>query len=158
MEVKIIILAILLILFISAWIISKSNLSQKIKMNDKLFLIANLVLLLCSLFGFILTLIIGNQILQSHLFEIILIPALIAFLITGISTKKENAEEQYDEKQKSDMRDAATFSWMMIIITTFVLYAMYSAGNIGGLIFFPIILFIAFTAYAGSLIYFYKLG
>lgn len=158
MEVKFIILAVLIILFVLAVIISKSGFSKKIKMSEKLFLVSNFVLLLCSGGGFILTIFIGEEILSSHIFEIILIPALIAFVVTGISTKDENAEEQYDEKQKSDMKDAATFSWMLIIIATFLLYTFYSSGTLTGLIFFPLILFVAFISYAGSLLYFYKLG
>lgn len=158
MEVKFILLAILIILFASAWVISKSQLSKKIKMTETFFLFANLILFISSITGFILTLIMGEKILTTHVFELVLIPALFAFIVTGISTKKENADELYDEKQKSDMKDAAAFSWMIVIITTFVLYAMYSAENISGLIFFPIILFVAFASYAGSLLYFNKMG
>lgn len=157
MEVKLILLAILVILFIFAWLISKSGLSKRIKMTGTFFLFTNLALFISSIVGFFLTIVMGEDILNTHVFEIVLIPALFAFVLTGISTKKENAEELYDEKQSSDMKDAASFSWMFVIITTFILYAMYSAGNIVGLIFFPIILFVAFASYAGSLLFFYKM-
>ena len=158
MEVKLIIIALLLILFAVTWILSKTNSSKKVRMGEKLFLSTNWVLLLCSGAGFILTLFLGKEIVSSHLFEILLLPALFAFLLTSISEKKVNAEEKYDEKQKSDMKDASVVSWMSIIITLFVLYAMYAAGNMSGIVFFPIVLFVAFSVYAGSLLYFYKFG
>ncbi len=157
MEIKFIILALLLLLFIGAWWFSKSKLQNKLKMNEQLFMAANSILLFCSLGGLIVTFLIGETIITSHAFEIILIPALIAFVITGVSKNPDGSKEHYDEKQKSNMKDAATFSWMLVILTSFVLYALYSAGNVYGIIFFPIILFVAFASYAGSLIYFFKM-
>lgn len=158
MEVKFIILAILLSIFLSSWFISKSSLRNKINMDEKLFLVVNLVLLFFSICGFVLTIFLGDAIMSSHVFEIILLPVLFAFVLTGLSKKDPQAEEKYDEKQIVDMRNAVTVSWISVIATSFVLYAMYSAGNIVGLIFFPIIIFVAMITYAGSLLYFFKMS
>lgn len=158
MEVKFIILAILIILFLAAWISPKTEAGKKVKMNEKLFVISNLILFICGITGFVLTIILGDRIMSTHIFEILLLPAVFAFVLIGVSKTGKGFEEKYDEKQKSDMRDAAVFSWMSIILATFILYAAYSAGNVTGLLFFPIIIYLAFTTYAGSLLYFYKKG
>lgn len=158
MEVKIIIIVLLLLLFTGAWIISNSEFAHKIIMSDKLFYGTNVVLLICSGLGLILTIILGDEILTTHLFEILLIPALAAFLLTAVSKNRKNSEDKYDEKQQSNMKEAAAFSWMILLIAMFITYAFYYAGNVTGLVFFPLLLNIAFVSYSASLIYFYKLG
>jgi hypothetical protein len=158
MEIKLILISFLILLFSGAWVLSNSELGKRIIMGDRLFLITNIVLFLCSTAGFIITIIIGEEVMSSHIFEILLLPALVAFVLTGISRKQKNAEEHFDEKQQSNMKDAAAFSWMVIIFAMFIIYAVYYAGNLTGLLFFPLIIYIAFGAYSGSLIFFYRIG
>lgn len=158
MEIKIILLSILILLFLGAWQLSNSKFSKKIIMNDRIFDVTNIALLICSCTGLILTVIMGEEILKKHVFEIVLLPAVIAFVLSGISGKPKNAEEKFDEKQQVNMKDAAAFSWIVIIVSLFIIYAIYYAGNLSGLLFFPLIIYIAFAAYSGSLIFFNKAG
>ncbi len=158
MEIKFFLLAFLILLFTGSWVLSSSKFGEKIIMSDRIFNLTNFTLLICSAAGLIATLVLKNEILTSHLFEILLLPALVAFLVSGLSRKVKNADDKFDEKQQCNMKDAAAFSWMVVIIAIFIIYAAYSAGNISGLLFFPLIIYIAFTAYSGSLIYFYKIG
>lgn len=158
MEVKFILLFILVLLFLGAWVFSNSFFAKKLIMSERLFQVTNIVLLICSSAGFVLTIIMGDEILTSHIFEILLIPALVAFVLTGLAHKSKTADEKFDEKQQSNMKDAASFSWMVVIFATFIIYAIYYAGNFSGLIFFPLLIYTAFTAYSGSLLYFYKNG
>lgn len=116
MEVKFILLFILVLLFLGAWVFSNSSFAKKLIMSERLFQVTNIVLLICSSAGFVLTIIMGDEILTSHIFEILLLPALVAFVLTGLAHKSKTADEKFDEKQQSNMKDAASFSWMVVII------------------------------------------
>ncbi len=156
MNIKLFLAATLVLLALLYWILPRTKLSRKFKMNIGLFYIMNVIGIVCGTLGIIVSFVWPDLVLERHYFELILLPILFAYVYTAIIKKVGDAKELYDEKQNLNMTQAAAVTWPMSILFVFLLYAMYQEGILTGLIFFPIFLYFSFTFYSVSTLYFFK--
>jgi fatty acid desaturase len=61
--------------------------------------------------------------------------------------------EPYDEKQDANMNKAAALSWLFSLVAAFFLYLLFREEVLAGLVWFPLLVFFAITAYAVSTLF-----
>ncbi len=156
MNIKLFLVSILVFVAILYWILPRTKLSQKFRMNVGVFYIMNVIGIVFGTLGIIVSFLWPDLVLERHYFELILLPILFVYVYTAIIKKVKVAKELYDEKQNLNMTQAAAVTWPISIVVVFLLYAMYQEGILTGLIFFPIFLYCSFTFYSASTLYFFK--
>ncbi|MFQ5710041.1 MAG: hypothetical protein ACE5HO_21510 [bacterium] len=156
MNIKLFLVAILLLAALLYWGLPKTMFVKKLKMNVGLFYAMNIIGIVFGALGLIVSFIWPNVVLEKHYFELILLPILFVYLYTAMIRKVRGAIEMYDEKQNLNMTQAAAITWPISIVAVFFLYAMYREEILTGLAFFPIFLYFSFAVYSASTLYFFK--
>ena len=159
MNTKLLVVFILVFLALLYWILPKTRLSRKFKMNVMAFYIMNAVGIAFGIIGIIVSFMRPDLIFERHYFELILMPILCIYVYTAIIRKAQavsTVSDLYDEKQNLNMTQAAALTWPASIIIVFLLYAMYQEGILTGLVFFPFFLFFTFTFYSASTLYLFR--
>jgi hypothetical protein len=155
MNIKLFI-AIVLVLSVGAfYILPRTRLAGMMKMNETLFQVVNITGTVCGATGLFFSLALGEKIMTGHYFEIILLPAVLLYLYSAVVIKARGGESIYDEKQNHDMTRGAALTLPFSIGGMFILFGLYREGLTGGMIWFPVYLFLTLTVYsAGTLVYF----
>lgn len=155
MNTKLFILIILVLSVAAFYLLPRTRLSRRLKMNEKLFQAVNVIGVICGAAGLALSLAIGEEILTGHYFELILLPAVLIYLYSAMVIKSTGSEASYDEKQNHNMTRAAALALPFSVAGMFILYALYRESIIDGMIWFPVYLFLNLTVYsAGVLVLF----
>jgi hypothetical protein len=158
MNIKLFILIALIFIFGAFFIIPKTGLAKKIRMNESLYMIMNIIGALSGITGLFASFIWGDYILTSHYYELILLPVFIIFLYSLLIIKIREGEEPYDEKQELEMTRAAALTLPFSFIGMFFIYAMYKETVITGLLWFPVYIFLTITVYSSAVIIQFRRG
>ena len=156
MNIKLFLVIILTMAVLVYFILPRTKFSVKLKMNTKLFYLTNIIGIVFSLIGLIVSFGWQQLILEEHLFELILLPIVFIYLYTAMIFKVQGTDKVYDEKQNQNLLQAAAITLPISIGTVFFLYLMYDEGILSGLVFFPIILYFSFTVYSASALYYFR--
>ncbi len=87
-SIKIALLVIITLMLLSYWLIPKTKLSKVFKMNEKVFVITQIIGMICGLFGIIITLIWAEYIVELHIWELLVMPFAFIQLYWLISARK----------------------------------------------------------------------
>ncbi|MFO7915083.1 MAG: hypothetical protein R6U43_05270 [Candidatus Krumholzibacteriales bacterium] len=156
MNTKLFVLIILVLGVAAFYLLPRTRLSGRLKMNEKLFCAVNVIGVICGAAGLALSLAMGGKILTGHYFELILLPAVLVYLYSAMIMKSTGNEAAYDEKQNYNMTQAAALSLPFSVAGMFILYALYRESVFGGMVWFPVYLFLNLTVYSAGVLAFFR--
>ncbi|UCH13873.1 MAG: hypothetical protein JSV22_12300 [Bacteroidales bacterium] len=154
--IKIILLVIIILAGLSYWLIPKSKLRSGFQMNDKVFIITQLIGILCGVAGLSITFIYPQYIIELHIWELVVMPYFLILTYWLIVMKIRKSTEILDEKQEYDMSKAGGITFGISLPAMIIIYILYQNGIVQGLIWFPYYIFIAILIFSCSTIFQYR--
>ena len=157
MTIKIFLIAFLLAAFVAYWLLPKTSWARRLRMSESLFYGMNILGVVFGLVGVVASVSWPKTILAGHYFELILLPVLLIYLYSGVA-KKAAREDVYDEKQVHDMTKAAALAWEGSVAVILVVYALFKASILHGLVWFPVFVFATLVVYSASTLFYFRKG
>nr|MBN2277818.1 hypothetical protein [candidate division Zixibacteria bacterium] len=138
------------------FIIPRTKLAGKLKMNESVFIITSVTGIICGAVGLVVTLFWPEYIVNLHLWEFIIMPFILANVYWGIIMKTRKTVKILDEKQVFDLTNAAALTWAGSIPAMVVIFLLYSWGIVDGVIWFPFYFFITLLFFSISTLFCFK--
>jgi hypothetical protein len=151
--VKLLLLFILLLGILMFWLIPKTRLRSKLKMNDNLYKLTQIVGMICGISGLVCVFFFPHWIIELHLWELIIMPYVVIQVYWGMVIKVSRNPDWLDEKQDYDMTKAGGHVFAASIPAMIILYMLYYNEILSGLIWFPYYLFISILVFSSSIYY-----
>lgn len=158
---KVIKLVLVLILVLAAllyWLLPKTKLAKHFKMNDTLFVITCIIGMICGISGLAVTFVWQQLVIETHLFEFILIPLALIYVYWAIIMKIRKTSDMLDEKQIYNMTRAAATTLMgatcVMLLMYFVSYQKIFA--LEGKVWFLFYFFVTLLFYSASTLFYFK--
>ena len=128
------IVVIALLLF---WLIPKTNFARRFKMSTKIFILTQIVGVLCGMTGLIVTFVWPHLIVEMHLWELIVLPFALMYAFWGLIIRIRKNAEIIDEKQDFDMSIAGALTMALTIPAMVVMFILDSHNMVQELLWFP---------------------
>jgi hypothetical protein len=138
------------------WLLPKTKIVKKIKMNESLFILTNIIGIICGATGLLVTFIWPKYVIELHLWELIVIPFALVYIYWGVIVRKLKTKDIIDEKQDFDMTKAGAFTMAFSIFAMTILFVLYSDQIIEGLIWYPYFFFSTILVFSSGTLYFFK--
>jgi hypothetical protein len=139
------------------WLLPRTRLSRHFKMNEKVFILTQIICIFCSIFGLVATFLWPQSIFELHLWELLALPIFLVYVYWFIVQKTIKSGAIVDEKQEFDMAKGAALSMAFTIPCMALLLNLYQRGALEGLVWFPYYLFVTLLLFsAGTLTSFKK--
>jgi hypothetical protein len=154
--IKVGVLSILIFAGLLVWMVPKTKWSRRIRMNEKIFVITQLIGAFCGMIGIAATAIWPDLIVKTHLMWAILSPyALIWFYYLMVMTIKKTTNI-VDEKQDFNMASAGGITMALTVFAMTILFLLYYDGMADGIIWYPYYFFITIVIYSASTLILFK--
>ena len=154
--VKVLLVAVLAVAAILYWLLPKSRLAGKFRMNETLYVVTNVVGIVCGIIGLTATIVWPRYVIELHLWEFIMLLFVLVHVYWAIISRVRQKSPLLDEKQSFDMAQAAAITWAGSIPAMAVLFVLYDKGVLHGLMWFPFYLFATLLAYSISTLYLFR--
>jgi hypothetical protein len=138
------------------WLLPRTRLSRHFKMNEKVFVVTQIISILCSIFGLVATFFWPNAIFELHLWELLALPIFLVYVYWFIVLKATRTTELVDEKQEFDMAKGSGLSMALTVPCMALLLNLYQRGTLEGLVWFPYYLFAALLLFSAGTLYNFK--
>ena len=138
------------------WLLPRTRLSRHFKMNERIFVVTQVVSILCSIFGLIVTFVWPQAIFNLHLWELVTLPIFLVYVYWFTVIKATKNVELVDEKQGFDMAKGAALSMAFTIPCMALLLNLYQRGTLEGHAWFPYYLFITLLLFSAGTLYNFK--
>lgn len=138
------------------WLLPRTRLSNRFKMNEKIFNVTFFISIICSIFGLVATFLWPQAIFDLHLWELVALPIFLIYLYWLIVLKVRKSAELVDEKQEFDMAKGAALSMTFTIPCMALLLNFYQRGVLESLVWFPYYLFVTLLLFSAGTLYSYK--
>jgi hypothetical protein len=142
--------------FLLYWIVPKLALAHRLRMNETLFMLTNILGAVCGALGLAATFIWPDAIVELHLWELIIVPWVLIQVYWLIILRIRKSDPIVDEKQEFDMSQAAGLTMALTILAMALLFTLFSRGVLAGLTWFPYYLFTTVLCFSASTIYYFK--
>ena len=139
--IKLILVLILVMAGLFFWFLPKTRLAKRFKANETLFIVTNIIGMICGVIGLVVTFVWPRFIVELHLWELILIPFVLVYVYWGIIMRVQKSSSLLDEKQVFDMTNAGAATWVLSIPAMAILFILYERSIISGIVWFPCYLF-----------------
>jgi hypothetical protein len=142
---KIIKFSLFFILVISGlivWLLPKTAVAKKFRMNEQIFNLTNWIGIICGVCGLVVTLIWREFIIETHLMWLILIPWLILELYSLLVIRSQKTSTIMDEKQEYNLTKAGSLAAAVSIPLMTGVFLLYEGQVLSGSLWFPIYLFL----------------
>ena len=154
--IKIILLLIIILAILSYWLIPKLKLRSGFRMNENVFMITQSIGVICGLAGLLITFIYPKNVIELHLWELLIMPYFIIQVYWLIVMKIRKSGEILDEKQEYDMGKAGGITFGISLPAMVIIFILYQNEIVQGLIWFPYYLFITLLAFSCATIFYFK--
>lgn len=157
METKYIILVILVLAGLAVWLVPRARFVSSLSFTERGYVAVHWTGIVCGLAGIVVTLLRPDDILDKHLYELILLPVLAAYAVyPAIVARVQRKDELLDEKQTWDTTRAAALSLAATSMTMFAVYLFYREGALTELVWFPLFMFSVVGWYSAGTLYFHR--
>jgi hypothetical protein len=156
MIIKLILVIIMVLGIVCYFLLPKTRLAKKFKMNEKLFIFTNIVSVICGIVGLVTTFIVPQLIVEFHLWELIVTPFALIYLYWLIIIKIRKTSGILDEKQNSDMEKAGAITMAFSIPMMVIMFWLYTNKIFNGPIWFPYYFFVIIVLFSGSTLFLFK--
>lgn len=143
-------LIIIILAGLSYWLIPKLKLRSKFHMNEKVFVITQLIGIVCGIAGLFITFIYPQYIIEWHLWELLIIPYFIIHVYWLIVMKIVKSSAIFDEKQEYDMGKAGGVTVGITFPAMVLVFILYQNEIVSGLIWFPYFIFVSVLVFSFS--------
>jgi hypothetical protein len=159
MEIKILLMAILVLAGLAIWLLPKLELVRRLTLSERTYSVIHLIGIICGLGGIVLSFAFPDSILKAHYFELIMIPVFAAYAVyPAIVARARKLREWYDEKQVFDQARAASFAMVVTTVEMILVYALYREGALSGLVWFPLYVFSMVASYSACTLLLFRKG
>lgn len=143
------------------WLLPKTQLAKRFKMNETLFVSTCIIGMICGAIGLGVTFIWRESVVETHLFEFVLIPFGLIYVYWAIIMnikKTSNIADLLDEKQINNMTRAAAITLLLSLCVMLIMYFVSSnkVFELEGKIWFLFYFFMTLTIYSSSTLYYFK--
>ena len=112
----------LIIFLISAFILPNTKLAKYFRVNEKFFVITNIIGILSGTLGIVAIFSFSPEIVKTYLWKILIMPYVYLQIYTLYVMIAKNTLNIYDEKQDFNMTTGAAITFgAMIVIMTFII-------------------------------------
>jgi hypothetical protein len=156
---KIIKLALAILVIAAAlafWLLPKTKIARKFKMSEALFMLTNIIGMICGAAGLLVTFAWSGLIVEYHLWEIILMPFVLIYVYWGIIMRTGKSLAILDEKQSLNMASAAAMTWSISIPAMAFLFILYYQNILQGMLWFPYYFFVTLLIFSASTLFYFK--
>lgn len=154
--IKIAILFILVLAFVLYWLLPKTRFAKRLKMNETLFIITNVIGIACGVIGLVVTFVYPYEIVEFHLWELIILPFALVYGYWLLIIRIRKSSEIVDEKQDYNMTKAAAMTMAFSIPAMVVMFMLYYNDIFAGPTWFPYYLFVTVLFFCGITLYLFK--
>jgi hypothetical protein len=156
--IKIILVATVIIAAFCYWLIPKTKFARKMKMTVPLFVVTNIVGIVCGIIGIIGIFLWKGFIIEAHLWELIIFPYALVWVYWLIIIRLKKTSVIVDEKQEWDMSQAAGITFGGTILTLSIMFqlSMHKIVDLNDGLWFPFYLFISIFLFSFSTLLFFK--
>ena len=156
---KIIKLALVIIIAVAillCWLLPKTKLAKYFKMNERLFVITNVIGVICGIVGLVVTFIFPQFIVELHLWEVIITPFALMYIYWLLIIKIRKTTEVLDEKQDYNMTKAGAITMALSIPAMVIMFFFYYNKVFDGPIWFPYYFFVILLFFSGTTLFLFK--
>ena len=140
------------------WVLPNTKMANHLKMNEPLFVITNVLGMICGIIGLVATFLWQELIVETHLFEVIVILFGCVYVYWAMIMKRKKTVEIsdiLDEKQIDDMTKAAAFTLTLSTCVMLIVY-LHNLVALEGKTWFLFYFFIVLLVYSASTLYYFK--
>ncbi len=154
--IKLILIVILIIGIGLFYLLPRTKLAKKFKMNEKLFIITNIIGVICGMVGLAITFIFPKSIVELHLWELIVTPFVLieAYWLMIIRITKQS--KLIDEKQEYNMTKAGAYTMWALVPAMVIMFELYYNKIFDGPIWFPYYFFVMLLFFSGTTLWLFK--
>ncbi|MFO7890462.1 MAG: hypothetical protein R6V04_08995 [bacterium] len=143
------------------WVIPNTKIAGSIKMTEKVFTVTSVIGIICGITGLGIALVWPEQVIELHLFELVLIPFLFMYAYWGIVMKIQHKEEIssiLDEKQTENIKDAASTT-LGVVTSLFLIFFFITSSHslqLQGTVWFLIYFFLSLLIFSAATLFYFK--
>jgi len=143
------------------WLLPKTKLAKHFKMSETLFITTCVIGVICGILGLIVTFIWQELVVETHLFEFILIPFILIYIYWAIIMDVKRTSELtdlLDEKQITNMTSAAATTLALSSGIMLIMYFMSSNAvfELEGKIWFLFYFFMTLLIYSANTLFYFR--
>jgi hypothetical protein len=150
------VLSILVLAGILFWILPKTRFSRHILMNEKLFLVSQLIGMGTGVAGLAATFIWPGLMVESHLMWALILPFVLIQFYWGLIVRIRKTAVIVDEKQSYDMTLSGALTMAFSIPAMAVMFVLYYNHIVEGALWFPFYLFISVLSFSTGILISFK--
>jgi hypothetical protein len=154
--IKLILVAIVALGIILFFLLPKTKLAKKFRMNEKLFIITNIIGVICGMVGLAVTFVFPRSIVELHLWELIVIPFVLVEIYWLMIIRIRKTSKLIDEKQDYNMTKAGALTMAFSIPAMIFMFMLYYNKIFDGPIWFPYYFFVTLLFFSGATLFFFK--
>ena len=154
--IKIILGTILIFAGLLFWLIPKLKISKKLVMNDKVYILTQIIGIFSGIVGLFITFIYTKSIIELHLWELIVMPYVIIQVYWLVVERIRRTDKIVDEKQDYDMTKSAGITLGLSIPAMVLIFILYENQILSGIIWFPYYLFVTILFFSSSILFLFK--
>ncbi len=151
--ILVIIVALGIVLF---FLLPKTRLAKKFKMNEKLFIITHIIGVICGIVGLAVTFIFPHSIVELHLWELIIMPFVLIEIYWLMIVRIRKTSDLIDEKQDYNMTKAGAYTMWALIPAMVIMFQLYYNKIFEGPIWFPYYFFVTLLFFSGTTLLLFK--
>lgn len=153
---KLVLMFLLVVAGLAVWLLPKTKLlSERPHIGEKAFVLTYRLGALCGAAGLAALFIWPERVREWHLWELSIMPLVLAYSYWLVVMRKAKSSQVMDEKQDADLTKAGGLAWGLSIPAMLVAFQLSEAGLFNPAIWFPYyILVTLFIHSLGTLYYF----
>ena len=154
--IKLILVFIVALAIVLYWLLPKTRLAKYFKMNERLFVITNIIGVTCGIIGLVVTFILPQFIVELHLWEIIVTPFALMYIYWLLIIRIKKTAQVLDEKQDYNMTQAGAITMALSIPAMIIMFALYYNKVFDGPIWFPYYFFVTLLFFSGTTLFLFR--
>lgn len=154
--IKLILVTLLVLAGLAIWLAPKTRWVTARQISERLFTGTAVVGMLCGAAGLVAIFAWPHQVLEWHLWELMVMPLVLAYVYWFIVWRKARTTDILDEKQNLDMTQAGALTWAVSIPAMSVAWALHDKGLFYAALWYPYFLFVTLLVYSAATLYQFK--
>ena len=154
--IKLILVFIIALAIVLYWLLPKTRLAKYFKMNERLFVITNIIGVTCGIIGLVVTFVLPQFIVELHLWEIIVTPFALMYIYWLLIIRIKKTAQVLDEKQDYNMTQAGAITMALSIPAMVIMFTLYYNKVFDGPIWFPYYFFVTLLFFSGTTLFLFR--
>jgi len=138
------------------WLLPKTKLARHFKMNETLFIVTNIIGMICGIVGLVVTFLFPQFIIELHLWELIVTPFALIYIYWRLIMRIRKNTEIVDEKQDYNMTRAGAITMAFSIPAMVIMFILYYNRIFNGPIWFPYYFFVTLLVFSASTLFLFR--